>query len=420
MITAFSVKKKNILSLLSLIKKRKTLTKSEMASLTGLTIVTVNNTINDLLAKNIIVEDGSAVSNGGRKAAIYKLNNSGQYIVGVNIAVQRLAVSIFDFELNIVKSHTAFCEVDLMSIDECIFTIRETVNTLLDEAKIEKASVMGVGVVVPGPVNYDCGLIYSLPNLKKWNNIPLKEILENELALPVYVENDNNSSALLLKWSGVLRPNTTCVYLCTTEGIGSGMLINGEIYRGNRGASGEFGHITLNTAGEKCKCGNHGCLELYSSDMAIIKKISEHVKEKKSGILYDLCGGSVSKIDIAMALEAVRLGEEDIWRFFVDAARYIAMCIDTILKVMAPNEIIIENMWLDELKEVFSMLLDRVYENTDFFRRNDVKISLNTVTDTILLSPGAIVLDHLLTNTEDNKLLDLYGKAEENKKTVSV
>jgi len=406
---ANTTKKLNMLKLINIIKNNGQITKPEITSLSGLTSVTVHNFVNEMVEKNIILEEGNADSNGGRRAALYRFNSNLYNIIGINIAVKKVIVSLFDLDLNILDTIDKKCKLDLLTVDEGIRFILDMVDTLIKKSGVNRDKIIGIGMSVPGPVNYEKGLIYELPNLPKWRNIPIKDIFEQETKLPVYVDKDNNGALLGLKWKNILKHTDNIVYLCTIEGIGTGILLNGEIFRGNRCAAGEVGHITVEMNGPKCNCGNFGCIELFASDLSIINNLNSQLESKKEGVLYELCNGDVSKINMPLAIEAAKKGDNVVKEVFKEAGRYLSVCINNILKIYAPMEIIIESTWLNEFKEIYYSILDYVYETSNFFERNDVRISLNTFKDSYIVGSATVVLDNLFKAYEGNKLLSQIG-----------
>lgn len=402
---ANSIKKANMLKLVNIIKNSGLITKPELATLSGLTSVTVHNFVNELMEKEIVLEEGNADSIGGRRAVLYRINSKLFNIIGIHFAVTKITISIFDLDLNILYSYSKNCKLDLLTVDEGIRLILDMVYSILNEVDIKIEKIIGIGVLVPGPVNYEKGLIYELPNLPKWRDIPIADIIGNDLRLPVYVDKDNNGALLDLKWRKVLRNAENVVYLSTIEGVGTGILLNGEIYRGNRCAAGEVGHITVEMNGPKCNCGNYGCLELYASDLAIINSLIMELKKRKEGILYNMCCSDLNSINIALAVEAAKKGDQLVKEVFHEAGRFLSVCIGNILKMYAPMEVIIESTWLGEFKEVYYSILDYVYETSNFFERNDVRIALNTLENSVIFGTATIVLDRLFKTYENNKLL---------------
>lgn len=407
-------RKENFLSIMKALKSRTTLTKPNIAELTGLSSVTVNSAVNILIDANIVIEQGIASSNGGRKAALFSFNDQIFRIIGVNLYFDRIIVSLFDLRVNILKSNTVNIDVDSLLIEECIHRISDMVHVLLTETNTDKEHLLGIGIAIPGTVDYDKTIVYNVPALEKWRNIPLKEMLENELQVRVYLENDANCEMLALKWKNIIHESANCVYLSTKNGFGARIMLGGIIFRGNEGVSGEVGHVSVDPNGLPCKCGNRGCLELYVSDDAILKNTIHVIGEEHSGLLYEMCRHKLENIDFEMVVEAYKLGDEHVTKILQDASKHMALCLDMILKIIAPIDLIIDSDWLSQFDRYYFSILNATYKNSSFFRRSDVRISLNSLKDTDILGSGTLVLDSILSDVEDNIVLEMIAikKAE--------
>ena len=399
---------------MKVLKSKTTLTKPNIAELTGLSNVTVNSAINGLIDANIVVEQGIANSNGGRKATLFGFNDEIFRIIGINLYSDRIIVSLFDLCVNILKNNTLNIDVDSLLIEECVHRISDMVHELLTVTNTDKERLLGIGIAIPGTVDYDKTIVNNVPNLEKWKNIPLKKMLENELSVRVYLENDMNCGMLALKWKNVIHESASCVYLSTKHGIGARILIDGKIFRGNEGISGEVGHVSVDQNGLPCKCGNRGCLELYASDSAILKNTINGIRNKGSGLLYEMCKREPEKITFEMIIEACKLGDEYVLEILRDASKYIALCLDMILKIIAPIDLIIESDWLSHFDRYYFSILNVIYNNSSFFRRSDVRISLNSLKNADVLGSGTVVLDSIFSDIEDNVVLDMIAinKAE--------
>lgn len=407
MTNTYAIKRSNMLNIMRIIKNSGQITKPEITAASGLTSVTVHNFVNELIEKKIVFEEGNANSNGGRRAVLYRFNSNLYNIIGVNFAVKKVTVSLFDLDLNILDSMSKKCKLELLTVDEGIRFIVEMVRSLVDKSGINNEKIIGIGVLVPGPVDYGQGLIYELPNLPKWRNIPIKDILENSLGIPVYVDKDNNGALLGLKWKNVFKNTDNVVYFSAIEGIGTGILLNSEIFRGNRCAAGEIGHISVDMKGPRCNCGNYGCVELYASDMAILNALSSDLEKNKQGILYELCNGDLNKISIPLVIEAGKKGDRLVNEVLQNAGKYLGACINNILKIYAPTDIVIDSTWLGEYEDIYFSMIDFIYETSNFFERNQVRINLNTLENIVIIGSATIVLDNLFKTCEGNRLLSL-------------
>jgi glucokinase len=150
--------------------------------------------------------------------------------------------------------------------------ISTTVQQTLDEAGVTLAEIVGIGVASPGPLDNRTGTIYAPPNLPAWHGVPLRDILQGQYQKPVFVENDANAAALGEYLFGAGQGSRDMVYLTVSTGIGGGVIVDGKLMEGVNGSAAELGHITIDWHGERCPCGNVGCLEALASGTAIAHK----------------------------------------------------------------------------------------------------------------------------------------------------
>lgn len=170
-------------------------------------------------------------------------------------------------------------------IQQIIKGIKKIIRTVKSQRKGEGIDFLGVGVGSPGPLNQEKGIIYFAPNLKGWRNVRIRDIIQNEIKMPVYLDNDANMAALGEFWlgAGKSKKNIICVTLGT--GVGSGIIINGQLVFGAHGSAGEFGHMVVELNGRECGCGKRGCVETYSSAKGIVASFKEALKSGKKTIL---------------------------------------------------------------------------------------------------------------------------------------
>lgn len=157
----------------------------------------------------------------------------------------------------------------------------------LREGGVDIRKIRGVGVGFPGPLDTERGIVFNPPNLKGWQEVYLRDILEQEMGRPVALENDANAAALGEYWKGAGRGTRSLVCLTLGTGVGGGVVLEGRVWHGDKGIAGEIGHMTLVKNGRRCGCGNRGCLETYSSASGIITTMKgllerHHIKPKEA------------------------------------------------------------------------------------------------------------------------------------------
>jgi len=161
--------------------------------------------------------------------------------------------------------------------EEVLPRLYTTVEEAIEQAQIALRDVSAIGVAAPGPLDNRTGILYAPPNLLSWHAVPLKDLLQERYQLPVFVEHDANAAALGEYLFGAGQGCWHMVYLTVSTGIGGGVIANGRLLEGVNGTAAELGHITIDWQGERCACGNIGCLEALASGRAIARQANEAI-----------------------------------------------------------------------------------------------------------------------------------------------
>ncbi|AOZ93469.1 ROK family protein [Paenibacillus crassostreae] len=257
------VKKINKSIVLDTIRRHGPLSRIQVSEKTGLNKATVSNLVLELLANYLVEEIGPGESSGGRKPTMLLFHRSAGHAIGLELSVTHLTGILTDLEDNIVAEYsTRLTQRDFPSVlDE----MHQAIRSLMQKAPSSPHGVVGIGVGVPGMVD-DSGTILFAPNLG-WEKIPLKDILEDAFSIPVTIDNEANAGAEGELHYGAGIDVHHLIYISAGMGIGSGIIVDGQLYKGARGYAGETGHMTIEANGSKCSCGNQGCWELYASEI---------------------------------------------------------------------------------------------------------------------------------------------------------
>ena len=199
----------------------------------------------------------------------------------------------------------------------------------------------GVGVVAPGPVDWHTGHVTNPPNLPGWNDVPLGPILSQGLGVRVVLENDANAAALGEFVAGAGRGAAALIYVTISTGIGGGIVLGGELYRGVSGAAGEVGHTVVEPDGPLCGCGNRGCLEAIASGTAIAREGRQALEQGAAPILRRLAAESSEPVSTALVARAAAEGDEDARRILRAAARALGIGLGNLVNLLNPDVIVI-------------------------------------------------------------------------------
>ncbi|MBT2291054.1 ROK family transcriptional regulator [Paenibacillus albidus] len=256
------VKKINKSLILHTIRKHAPLSRARVSEITGLNKATVSNLVAELCSEELVNEVGPGESSGGRKPLILHFNNRAGCVIGIELRVRQLTAVLCDLGGHVLQE----CEVDLENhhLPYVLEQMKRIIAELIGSAPDSHYGIVGIGVGVPGMVD-EQGVVLFAPNLG-WEMVDLRGLLEQEFSVPVTIDNEANAGAQGELNFGAAQDVRHLLYISAGSGIGSGIIIGGELYKGARGYAGETGHMTIEAEGKPCSCGSRGCWELYASE----------------------------------------------------------------------------------------------------------------------------------------------------------
>lgn len=257
-----SLHRANLERVVRAVRMAGSLTQAEIARGTGLSAATVSNIVRELKENGTV--EVTPTSAGGRRARSVSLSADAGIVVGVDFGHTHLRVAVGNLAHQVLAEDAEPLDVDA-SADQGLDRADRLVRRLVAGSGAAPEKVVGVGLGVPGPIDVASGTLGSTAILPGWAGTNPREALARRLGVPVHVDNDANLGALgELVW-GSGRGVTDLAYIKVASGVGAGLVINGQIYRGPGGTAGEIGHITLDESGPVCRCGNRGCLETFTA-----------------------------------------------------------------------------------------------------------------------------------------------------------
>ena len=200
--------------------------------------------------------------------------------------------------------------------------------------------IVGVGIGSPGPLNTTTGIVLLTPNLG-WTNFPLRDRITDALGLPATLDNDANCAIFGEWWRGAARGVQHVVGLTIGTGIGGGIVLDGEVYRGASDIAGEIGHMTIDLNGRRCKCGNYGCLEAYASGPAIAARAVEGIEAGNETALPKYVNGDLSKVTAQLVYEAANDGDDYALEVVKDTAKFLGAGVANIINIFNPQVVVI-------------------------------------------------------------------------------
>ncbi|MCT2537024.1 ROK family protein [Aquibacillus koreensis] len=378
------VKKENKTLVLETIKEHAPISRADVAQRTGLNKGTVSSLVSELINEQLIDELGPGESSGGRRPVMLLFNQLVGYAIGIDLGVNYLLGILTDLNGNIITEKKI--NYENISYEEIRERLWDMIDFLKSKAPDCPYGIIGIGIGVPGIVSNE-GEILLAPNLN-WKRIQLKEEVEKKYNLPVTIENEANAGAYGEKKFGAGKDFQDIVYVSVSYGIGVGLILNGNLYKGSHGFSGEFGHMTIELKGLDCRCGNNGCWELYASEQAILRRAKELKIQPNKGEELTL-DTLVQLADQAEDPNAIALFEE--------IGEYLGLGITNIVNSFNPDQIIIGNRITAAKKWLQPTLIDRIYSYALKFHQTDLQINFSILTThSTALGVAAFAIENFL------------------------
>lgn len=243
-------------------------------------------------------------------------------------------------------------------LDVTIETLLASLVQACAEAGVETSGLKGLGIDTPGWVDSGAGVVPAAPQLIGWRNVPIVQMLEDRLRIPVRLENDANAAALGENVFGAGRGARHMVYITVSTGIGAGIIADGRLYGGAKGSAGEIGHTIVDPAGPMCGCGNRGCLESLSSGTAIARRGVEAAASGESAPLAEYKERN-ERLNAAMVAEAARAGDSASKAIYEEAGRYLGIALANVVNLLSPEAIVLGGGVM-EARELFLPTAERV------------------------------------------------------------
>ncbi|WP_256104367.1 ROK family transcriptional regulator [Streptomyces sp. ODS05-4] len=356
-----SLHRANLERVVRAVRMAGSLTQAEIARTTGLSAATVSNIVREL-------KDGGTVevtptSAGGRRARSVSLSGDAGVVIGVDFGHTHLRVAVGNLAHQVLAEEAEPLDVDASSA-EGFDRAEMLVKRLIETTGISPGKVVGVGLGVPGPIDVSSGTLGSTSILPGWSGINPSRELHRRLGVPVYVDNDANLGALgELVWGGG-RGVRDLAYIKVASGVGAGLVIDGQIYRGPGGTAGEIGHITLDESGPVCRCGNRGCLETFTAARYVLPLLqSSHGTE----------------LTMERVVQLAREGDPGCRRVIGDVGRHIGSGVANLCNLLNPSRVVLGG----DLAEAGELVLGPIRESVS-------RYAIPSAARQLSVAPGAL------------------------------
>lgn len=371
-------------ALLDVIRGAGRVSRVDLARRTGLTGATVSIVVRKLIDEGMVVEAGRAESTGGKPAVFLELDPNARFAVGVHLDQAGLTYVVSNLGGAVVGRwrHTG---VESVTPDAVVNRVALDLTSLIPSVGIDPDRIVGLGMVSPGPITTSVGMALTRPAMDAWTGYPLAEMLQQASGLPVMLENDATAAAVGEYWSGSRVGGAVFAALYMGVGIGAGLMVDGDLYRGSSSNTGEVGHIPVELNGPECWCGGRGCLEAVAGPEVMV------ADARKAGIKLPDTG---HEKDFAALARLALANDERASDIFDRSARYMAMAVQTLANIMDLDRIVLTG---PAFAQAGSLYVPAVREQLDrsFFARttHPIEVSISEhASEAAAIGGAALVL----------------------------
>lgn len=373
---------------LELIRMRGALTRGDVLDVTGMSRMSVSSRIDALLASGLLIEQGADRVTGGRPSRMLTFNNRHAYSVAAVVDTMHTTVALTDLSGRAIAEE----RIEVAVADgpaQTLGAIAETVTHLYERVSVSAADVAAVGISVPGPIDPDTGRPSQPPIMPGWDAYPVSEHLGEVLGVPVLVVNDADAAALGEQRVSHPHSRSLC-FLKVSSGIGTGIVLGGQVYSGADGGAGDIGHVKLGGEnGPVCQCGARGCLAATASGRAVADALSALGKP------------AVSASDVGAYLAA---GDPDAARLTQEAGREIGEVIATVVSLLNPAEVVVGGMLASA--PLLAGVRETLYPRSLPRATRNLTISQSTLGETAaLVGLASLVVEREFSASAVNELL---------------
>jgi len=314
----------------------KALSCADMSELFDKSVPSISKAVNELIEEGFVIEQGYAPSSGGRRPLMYAIKQEALYILTVAMDQLSTRLQMVDL-LNNPVSELVMTELKLLNNPHALSTLIDYINDYISSTGIPKDKIAGIGIGMPGFINAIEGINYT--HLDSGGQ-RLTQLITLKTGVSTYIDNDSSLIALAEQKFGIAKAQKDVMVINLGWGIGLGMIVNGEIYRGHNGFAGEFSHIPLSEDGALCTCGKRGCLEAEASMLVVAEKAIKGIKKGHISSLKHT-DKDHSKLVGDAIMEAANNGDQFAIELLSDAGYKIGKALAILIHIMNPASIVL-------------------------------------------------------------------------------
>lgn len=399
--------------ILNTIRIAETISRTEIADIIGHSRATVTNITARMIENGLIYEKKVKGSTArGRNRILLAINPKAAYVVGVKVSAFRIGCVVTDILANIRSSIVMPVRTNKRPVEFVADLIEEAVRHCINEAGLHLKQISGIGIGLPGLVDSREGISYWSPLYQK-GPTTLKALIQERFNIDTFVDNDANTVTLAQLWSGKGKGINNFIVITIEDGLGMGVVIDGELHRGSNGFAGELGHYVIEPDGALCRCGKKGCYEAYISNFGILNAAKNLAVDGAWNC------DSREQLTYEEVLKQALSGNRVLRNVFGLAGKYLGQALSGLMQIFNPSKIIITGNGIRAGEMMFNTMHNIIRTNTAPLIRSKTEIALHQWQD-IDWSLGAacLVLQELYKSPFDRciaaeKMQEALGKSDQ-------
>ena len=393
-----SLREHNLSAVLRIIYHEAPLSRAQLAGRTGLNKSTISDLVEELLDRRLVHETGTAASHKGRPGTLLQMSPQAGAVVAVEMGVDFVSAALVDF-LGGILWRTLAAADPAASQQETIGLTFRLVEQAVAACRRADRRILGLSFAMPGTVDLDQGLLIFAPNLH-WRNVAFRQIFSAGTGLKVFVENDANAAALAEYLFGVARNLRDFLFVFAGVGLGGGLFLDGRLYRGKGGYSGEIGHMPIMAEPfqNPCHCGNLGCWETYVNQGSILQRVSALLQSSHDcSLIRSLMEEERAPLSLAIIIRAAESGDPVALQALAETGSAMGMGFAVLVNIFNPRQIVLGGPTSAAGRFLMPSIRESVQRHAMSEIVSQAEINLSAFgPDASLIGAAAVVIDDIL------------------------
>lgn len=380
----------NRLLILRTIYNNASISRADIARVTGLNRATVSDAVTELMKDGVVAEVGIGSSVAGKPPILLSMVDDARYLIGVDLAESEFRGAVIDLRGKII--HRFNLPIDGRDGDAALASVYGLLDKLIPLAE---GPLLGIGIGTPGLINIRQRVVRNAVNLD-WHDLPLGDLLDERYKMPIHIANDSQAAALAEFTFGDSKNISNLIVINIGRGTGSGIVLNRQLYYGDSFGAGEFGHVAYVENGERCRCGHYGCLETVASSQAIVRSARAIAKNDLHSTLYRHVA-SPEEINMDIVFQAFEAGDEAIRTLITEVGRYLGFAAANLVGILNVNRIVIAGSAARFGQALLEPIKQEIKRRSLPGLADETTVEITTLgPDIVMLGAAALLLNHEL------------------------